>query len=58
MPLENKNASGIFCAQFQRDNGAMQWHIYMNGLQISLVLIDDVSDVLREHQQWLERALP
>lgn len=58
MPLENKNASGIFRAQFQRENGAVQWHIYMNGLQVSLVLIDDVSDALCERQQWLERTLP
>lgn len=47
----------MFCAHFQRDNGGRQWHIYMNGLQISLLLIDEVFDALSEHQ-WVEKALP
>lgn len=54
---ENKTASGMFCAQTQRDK-EMQWHLYMNGLQISLLLIDDILDGLSEYQQCMEKALP
>lgn len=49
----------VGCAvnNFREINKRMQWYIYMNGLQISLLLIDDVLDRLSEHQHWVEKGL-
>lgn len=36
----------------------MQWYSYMSGLQILLLLIDDIFDGLSDHQQRVEKAHP